>query len=378
MADYYELLGIDRNTSSGDIKKAYRKLALKYHPDKNSGDKEAEEKFKEISHAYEILSDPQKKAQYDQFGESAFQYGGAGAGGFGGFHDPFDIFREVFSGGGGGGLGDMFGEMFGFSSSNTKGPQKGRDLEFSLQLGFLEAAKGIEEEIKVRRLETCDECSGSGAKSGTEKITCSTCAGRGKVTQSGGFFSVSRTCAACQGQGEIIKTPCPKCNGRGRKDVQRKISVRVPAGVDTGTRLRVSGEGESGVFGGPSGDLYVHISVKEHDKFTRSGYDVYLLEELEFTQLVFGDEVNVPTVDGETGLQIPAGTQSGHIFKLKGHGITRLDGRGKGSQIVKVNVKVPTNLNAEQKKLLKEFESSLGKKSKGEDSIASKVKKIFK
>ncbi len=368
--DYYELLGVSRDASQETLKKSYRKLALKYHPDKNPGNKEAEEKFKEISHAYEMLSDPEKRAQYDRFGEDAFKYG-SGGGGYGGFHDPFDIFREVFGGGF-----DIFGDVFGFGgAAGARGPRRGRDLEFNITLDFLEAAKGVSKEIKVHRLETCSECKGSGAKKGTEKINCPQCRGTGKITQSGGFFSISRTCSNCSGSGQIIKNPCTNCSGTGRKEQERKISVDIPAGVDTGTRLRVSDEGEAGILGGPSGDLFVDISVRNHEFFTRNSYDVYYSFDLEYTQLVFGDETEVPTVDGTAKLIIPPGTQSGHIFKLKGQGIERLDRRGKGDEFIKVNVKVPKNLTAEQKKILKEYEASIGKKSKGEDSITDKIKK---
>lgn len=370
--DYYEILGVSRDASAEDIKKAYRKLAIKYHPDKNSGSKEAEEKFKELSHAYEILSAPGKRRQYDQFGEAAFQYA-PGAGGFG-FHDPFDIFREVF----GGGFGNIFEDMFGFGQQRRRGPQRGRDLEYFLKLDFLEAARGTSKEIKVRKLVTCSSCEGSGAKPGTGKVTCSRCGGRGQVSQTSGFFSISRTCDACRGTGEIIKEPCSKCDGSGRLEAVRKITVDVPPGVDAGTRLRLSGEGELGRQGGLPGDLYVDIAAGEHEYFTRRGYDLLLMYSVSFTQAVFGDEVEVSGVDGNVPLSIPAGTQSGHIFRLKGKGIKRLDGRGRGDQLVKIQVEVLRNLTAHQKKLLREFEATLDKKAKGEKSLADKVKKIFK
>ncbi|MFQ5951907.1 MAG: molecular chaperone DnaJ [Candidatus Omnitrophota bacterium] len=372
MADYYEILGVSRNASAEEIKKAYRKLAVKYHPDKNPENKEAEEKFKEISHAYEILSDPAKKSQYDQFGEAAFQYG-TGARGFG-FHDPFDIFAEVF----GGSFGDIFEDFFGFGTRKRGGPRKGRSLEYTLKIDFVEAAKGTPKKIKVRKLQTCSDCSGTGAKSGTEKITCSQCGGRGQISQSSGFFSISRTCDACRGTGEVIKEPCPACNGSGRVETVKSISVDVPPGVDTGTRLRLLGEGEAGTRGGPSGDLYVDITVKEHDFFTRRGYDLLYLFPVSYAQLVFGDDIEVPGIEENVPLSIPAGTQSGHVFRLKGKGIRRLDGRGKGDQLVKVQVEIPKGLNAHQKKLLREFEASLGKKAKGKESLTDKVKRMFK
>ena len=369
--DYYELLGVGRNASAEEIKKAYRKLAVKYHPDKNPGDKEAEEKFKEISHAYEILNDPSKRRQYDQFGEAAFQYTGAGARGF---HDPFDIFREVF----GGGFGDIFEGMFGFGGRGRNGPRRGRDLEYGLKLDFLEAAGGVTKQVKVRKHETCSTCDGTGAKPGTEKVTCARCGGSGQVSQSSGFFSIARVCDACGGAGQIIKEPCPGCNGTGIKEVIKKISVDIPAGVDTGIRLRVSGEGEVGVNGGPSGDLYVTISVKEHDFFSRREYDLLYVASVSFTQLVFGDEIKTPGIDGECELSIPSGTRSGHVFRLRGKGIKRLDGRGKGDQLVKVQVEIPKDLNAHQRKLLREFEASFGgEKATGEKKFLDKVKKLF-
>ena len=373
MSDYYELLGVGRDASAEEIKKAYRKLAIKYHPDKNPGDKESEEKFKEISHAYEVLSDSGKRRQYDQFGEAAFQ----GAGGFSGFnfHDPSDIFREVF----GGAFGDILGGMFGFGGYQRSGPRKGRDLEYGLKLDFTEAVKGATKNIKVRKYETCPACTGTGAKPGTGKVTCSRCGGRGQVSQSGGFFSISRTCDGCGGTGKVIKDPCGECDALGKKQTVKNIKVDVPAGIDSGIRLRVSGEGEPGTGGGPHGDLYVSISVKEHKYFSRKNYDLLYVYPASFPQLVFGDEVEVPGIDGNLSLSIPAATPTGQVFRLKGKGIKRLDGRGRGDQLVKVEVEVPKNLNARQKKLLREYEESFGgKKSSGEKNIINKMKEMFK
>ena len=288
MADYYELLGVAREASQETIKKAYRKLAVKYHPDKNPGNTEAEEKFKEISHAYEILSDASKRDKYDQFGEAGFQQG---AGGWG-FHDPSDIFREVF----GGAFGDIFEGMFGFGNSRSSGQRRGRDLEYSLKLDFLEAAKGVTKQINVRRYEACETCSGSGAKPGTKKVTCSVCGGAGQVRQSNGFFSIARTCESCGGKGETITDPCVECRGTGRKEALRKIDVNIPAGVDTGVRVRLSDEGEAGVNGGPHGDLFVAISVKKHKVFSRRDYDLLCVFSVSFTQLVFGDGVKIPGI----------------------------------------------------------------------------------
>jgi len=372
--DYYEILGVGKNSSQDELKSAYRKLAVKFHPDKNPGNKDAEEKFKEISHAYEILSDPEKRRQYDQYGESAFQYGaGAGAG----FHDPFDLFREVFSGG----FGDVFGDIFGFGtgSAGERG-RRGRDLQYSVKLEFLEAANGVEKEIRVRRYETCPGCEGSGAKPGTGFTACSTCGGSGQIRQSGGFFSISRTCSDCNGTGEIIKDPCPACGGSGRKEVTRKIKVKIPAGVNTGTRIRLSGEGEAGLYGGPKGDLYVKIDVTDHKLFNRDGYDVYCLMYLDYTQLVFGDEIDAETVRGTTKLDIPPGTQSGHVFRIKGAGINTLDGRGKGDHYVKVQVTVPKSLDLRQKTLLREFADTLSTRKRDKKNtrkIVDKIKKVF-
>ena len=376
MADYYELLGVSKNASGEELKKAYRKLAVKYHPDKNPGDKGAEEKFKEISHAYEILSNSEKRQQYDQFGENAFQHGTQG-GGFNGFQDPFDIFKDVF----GGNFGDMFDGVFGFGDRSSRtGSSRGRDLEYTLKLDFFEAVKGTEKNIRVRKYETCDTCSGSGAKPGTGKVTCSGCGGTGQITQSSGFFNVARTCPNCGGQGKIIKNPCSSCGGAGRKEGIKKITVTVPSGVDTGIRLRIAGEGEAGQHGGPYGDLYVFISVKEHKFFTRRGYDLLCIMPVSFTQLVFGDEIKVPGISGEASMTVPSGTKTGQVFRLRGKGIRRLDGRGKGDQLVKVEVDIPTNLSAQQKKILKDFETSIGKQTfqSSGGSIKDKVKSIFK
>ncbi|MGB2601788.1 MAG: molecular chaperone DnaJ [Candidatus Omnitrophota bacterium] len=372
MADYYKILGVARNASAEDIKKAYRKLAVKYHPDKNPGDKEAEEKFKELSHAYEILGDQTKRSQYDQFGEAAFQQG-AGFGGFG-FHDPSDIFREVF----GGAFGDIVEGIFGFGSTRRGGPRRGRDLEYSLKLDFFEAAKGTTKKIKIKKYATCSSCKGSRTEPGTGKSTCPRCGGSGQVSQSAGFFSIARTCDMCQGAGEIIENPCRQCDGLGKREVIKKIDVNVPAGVDTGVRLRLSGEGDTGILGGPNGDLFVSISVKKDKFFSRNEYDLLCIVPVSFAQLVFGDEIKVPGIEGDVDLSIPEGTESGYIFRLKSKGIKRLDGRGRGDHLIKVHVEIPKNLNAHQKKVLREFEDSVGgEKASGNKNILAKVKEFF-
>jgi molecular chaperone DnaJ len=378
MSDYYNTLGVSRDTSPDELKKAYRKLAVKYHPDKNPGDKTAEDKFKEISHAYEILSDPAKRQQYDQFGDAAFQYG---AGGGGGFHDPFDIFSEVFSSGGG--FGDIFGDVFGFGggSSRNGGPRRGRDLEYTLRLDFMEAAKGVKKNVKVRRYEACTGCDGSGAKPGTDPSTCSVCGGSGTVRQQAAFLSIARTCGTCNGSGQIIKDPCSHCRGTGREDNERNIEVNIPAGVDTGTRVRLSNEGEAGPNGGPNGDLFVAVAVKEDKYFSRKGYDVFGVVDVSYFQLIFGDEIDVPVINGTVPVDMPKSTEAGHIIRLKQEGIPRLDGRGHGDHYVKVNIKIPKNLTPEQKKLLKEFEDSLGEKQtvsgKSKKGFFEKVKEVF-
>jgi molecular chaperone DnaJ len=371
MGDYYEILGVERGISADELKKAYRKLALKYHPDKNPGNKEAEDKFKELSHAYEVLSDPEKRSRYDRFGEAAFQ--GGGSGGFG-FHDPSEIFREVF----GGAFGGMFDGMFGFGSSNPNGPARGANLEYSLTIDFMDAVKGVTKELKIRKHDVCGTCKGSGAQPGTGKTTCLRCGGTGHMARSAGFFSVTTTCDRCGGAGEIIKEPCSECSGHGRVPVSRKITVTVPPGVNTGVRLRVSREGEPGVNGGPCGDLYVAIKVREHKFFSRRDYDLLYAADVSFAQLVLGADIDVPGIEGEVKLTIPPGTSSGKIFRLKGKGIKRLDGRGMGDQLVKVNVVIPEGLSLRQKELLKEFDKSFdGKSAVRKKNIVSKVKEMF-
>ena len=371
MSDYYEILGVERSISGDGLKKAYRKLAIKYHPDKNPGNKEAEEKFKKLSHAYEILNNPEKRSKYDRFGEAAFQNGGMGGSGF---HDPGEIFREVF----GGAFGGMFEGMFGFGGSRAGSPSKGTSLEYSLTLDFLEAVKGVTKEIKIRKYDVCDTCKGSGASPGTGKSTCSRCGGTGQVARSAGFFNIATTCDHCGGAGEVIKVPCTSCSGQGRVPVSRKITVTVPAGVDTGVRLRVSGEGEPGLNGGSNGDLYVAINVKEHKFFSRRDYDLLYVADVSFAQLVLGAEIDVPGIEGEVKLTISPGTSSGQISRIRGKGIKRLDGRGTGDQLVKVNVVIPEGLNTRQKQLLKEFNESLGEKNVvKKKTIVSKVKEMF-
>lgn len=354
--DYYEVLGIDRNASEDDIKKAYRKLAIKYHPDKNPGDKHAEENFKELSHAYEILSDPQKRAAYDQYGHAAFDpRARAGRGGFGGggFHDPFEIFRDVF----GGSTGNIFEEMFGGGGRrhDPSAPQRGSDLRYDMEIDFEEAALGCEKEISIGKLEHCETCNGSGAEQGSKLRVCPACGGRGQVISSRGIFSIAQTCTRCDGAGRIIEKPCPACQGAGRKEKKSKIQLKIPPGVDTGSRLRSAGKGEAGLRGGPPGDLYVILHVREHDIFQRDGDDLLCEVPISFGQAALGSDLEVPTLSGKAHIKVPAGTQTGTVFRLKHRGVKNVQGYGQGDLHVRVKVEVPTRLNHEQRTKLEEF-----------------------
>ena len=363
--DYYEVLGVDRNTSSEDIKKAYRKLAVKYHPDKNPGDSGAEEKFKEVGEAYEVLIDENKRAAYDRFGHAAFGPGagvGRGAGGSGGgFHDPFDLFREVFGMGSEGG-GGIFDQIFGsgMASRDRSGRQRGSDLRYDLQITLEEASFGTEKEIEILKHETCSRCGGSGAESGSRATTCSTCQGRGQVITSRGFFQVSQTCPRCHGTGQLIERPCRDCGGDGRLEKRSRIKLKIPAGIDDGARLRSSRNGEAGIRGGPTGDLYVVIHVREHEIFTREDDDLYCDIPISFATAALGGEAKVPTIQGQALLKIPAGTQSGTQFRLRGHGVQNMDTKNRGDLRVRVIVEVPTRLNGEQRRKLEEFAASCG------------------
>jgi molecular chaperone DnaJ len=364
--DYYELLGLGRSASEEEIKKAYRKLALQYHPDRNPGDKQAEERFKEVSEAYSVLSDPHKRSQYDQFGHAAFGDGGPFAGG--GF-DFSGGFEDVFS--------DIFGEFFGGGGTRRRG--RGQDLRYTLTLKFEEAVSGVEKKIKIPRHGTCDICHGNGAKPGTAPQTCPTCRGRGQVTFQQGFFSVSRTCNQCQGQGTIIKEPCPNCAGAGRVRNMHTLSVKIPPGVDNGSRLKLRGEGESApATGGAPGDLYVVIQVESHPIFVRDQLDIVCDVPISFVQAALGAEIDVPTLDGKVKMKIPPGTQSGKLFRMKGKGIKDVHGGQQGDQHVRVTVETPTRLTARQKDLLKEFAALGGEEvnplSKG---FFDKMKELF-
>lgn len=350
--DYYEVLGVDKGVSQDELKKAYRKLARKYHPDVNPNNKEAEEKFKEVKEAYDVLNDPDMRARYDQFGHAGTSdqgFGGFGGGAdFGGFGDIFDMFFGGFGGG-----------------ARRQGPQKGNDLRLDLDITFEESAFGVEKDVEVPRTENCPTCHGSGAAPGTHPTTCSACGGSGqmRVTQSTplGRIQTVTTCNQCQGTGKIITSPCSECKGRGKVRRTRVIHITIPAGVDNNSKLRIAGEGEAGTLGGPPGDLYVFISVKPHKKFKRSGFDVIGEVDINFVQAALGDEILVPTLDGLVKLKIPEGTQSGTTFRLRGRGITRLRGAGRGDHHVDVRVLTPTNLSEKQKEILAEFGKSLTK-----------------
>lgn len=349
--DYYDVLGLDRSASAEDIKKAYRKMAVKYHPDKNPGDKTADERFKEIGEAYEALSDPQKRAAYDQYGHAAFDPRmRAGGGRGGGFHDPFEIFREVFGGN------SIFDDLFGGGQPrDPMGPQRGSDLRYDMEISFEEAVLGCEKEVALTKLETCDHCRGSGAESGSSTKICPTCGGRGQVISSRGIFSIAQTCSRCEGAGRVIERPCRSCHGAGRRERTSKIKIKIPGGVDTGARLRSMGSGEAGVRGGSSGDLYVVLHIKPHEIFQRDGDDLICEVPIRFVDAALGGEIEVPTLSGKAQIKIPAGTQTGTIVRLKGKGVKNLQGYGYGDLHVRVTVEVPTQLNAVQKAKLQEF-----------------------
>jgi len=342
--DYYDVLGVDRRASEGQIKKAYRQLALKYHPDRNQGDKDAEERFKEAAEAYEVLRDPQKRNIYDQFGHEGLQ--GTGFTGFGGFDDIFSAF------------GDIFEDFFGFGTSRRDrrtAARPGADLLYDLNISFAEAVFGTEKEIEIPTNETCQTCTGTGREPGTEEAICPSCHGQGQILQSQGFFRISTTCNRCGGQGRIVVNPCKLCSGIGLQRVTRKVLVKVPAGVDTGLRLRIPNKGEGGLRGGPPGDLYVRLNVEAHEFFERDGQDLYCQIPVSMVQAAIGDSIEIQTLDGTRKVTIPPGTQSGEFIRLKGEGVPRLKGYGRGDLLIDIRVKTPLNLNKRQEELLHEF-----------------------
>jgi molecular chaperone DnaJ len=351
-ADYYEVLGVSRECSDQELKSAYRKQALKYHPDRNPGDHAAEERFKEASEAYQVLSDADKRAAYDRFGHAGLGAQGFGASPFAGGVDLGDIF------------GDLFGEMFsagGMAGGASRGSrqQRGDDLRFDLTIDFEAAVFGTEKEVKIRRLETCSVCSGRGSASGRGPSVCSQCQGRGQLRYQQGFFSVARTCVACGGTGSVINDPCSACRGEGRKTAEVKLSVKVPPGVEEGTRIRYGGEGDVGRVGGPKGDLYVILSIRPHDYFERHGYDLHCVLPISFPQAAMGDEFEIPGIDGPVKIKIPEGTQSGKELRIRGRGVPYLNERGHGDLIVKVLVQIPRKLNRAQRELVAKLAESM-------------------
>src|SRR6184192_3213567 len=353
--DYYEVLGVDRGAHQDEINRANSKLAVKFHPDKNPDDPHAEEKFKELGEAYDVLIDVDKRAAYDRFGHAAFSQGAAGFGG--GFHDPFDIFREVFGGGSGGIFESFFG---GAGGGRAEERQRGSDLRYDMQITLEEAAFGTEKEIEIRKLDTCDQCNGSGAEPGSRSINCPVCGGRGQVISSRGFFQVSQTCPRCRGVGHIVEKPCRECDGEGRREKPSRIKLKIPAGIADGSRLRSPRNGEAGIRGGPQGDLYVVVHVQEHKIFQRDEDNLYCEVPIAFSLATLGGEVPVPTLEGKANLKIPAGTQSGQMFKLRGKGVVHVNGREHGDLLVRVMVEVPTRLNDEQRAKLQEFAELCG------------------
>ena len=342
--DYYETLGVSRNASEDEIKKAYRQLALKHHPDRNPGDQEAEERFKEAAEAYEVLRDPEKRSIYDQFGHEGLQ--GRGFTGFGGFDDIFSAF------------GDLFEDFFGFGGRRTRSrdaTRPGADLLYDMRLTFQEAVFGAEKTIEVPTSMACEACGGSGREPGTREEACPNCHGRGQVVQSQGFFRISTTCPRCRGEGRIIKNPCQPCSGTGMKRVTRTVLVKVPAGVDTGTRLRIPNQGEAGYRGGPPGDLYVRMHVETHEFFERDGHDLHCQIPVSMTQAALGDTIELQTLDGARSVAIRPGTQSGQVIRLQGEGVPHLRGFGRGDLLIEVVVKTPENLTKRQQELLREF-----------------------
>ncbi|MBQ9938080.1 MAG: molecular chaperone DnaJ [Oscillospiraceae bacterium] len=378
--DYYEVLGLQKGCSEDELKKAYRKLAKQYHPDLNPDNKEAEEKFKEVGEAYEVLSDPEKRSKYDQFGHAGVDpsYGaGAGGygGGFGGFDDLGDIFENFFGGGFGG---------FGGSTRtrNPNGPIRGNDLRYNITIDFLEAAHGCQKEITIQRLEQCKTCKGSGAEAGTTPETCPDCKGSGQVRVSQrtplGIIQSTKTCPKCNGKGRIIKSPCKDCNGMGRVRRTIKKTIDVPEGIDNGQAFSLRGEGDHGVNGGPAGDIIISVSVRRHQIFERDGYDIWCDIPVTFVQAALGDELTVPTIDGNVKYTMPEGTQPGTVFRLRNRGVKYTNGRGRGEQYVRVNIEVPTTLNGKQKDALREFDKLTSDKNYAKrKSFRDKIKDLF-
>lgn len=370
-ADYYEVLGVSRDCSEQELKSAYRKQALKYHPDRNPGDHAAEEKFKQASEAYQVLSDADKRAAYDRYGHA-----GVGAGGFAGnpFAGGVDI-GDIF--------GDLFGEMFGMGGMGQAGgrasrQQRGDDLRFDLTIDFEDAFFGTEKEVKLRRMEVCSTCGGRGSASGRGPAICSHCGGRGQIRYQQGFFSVARTCAACSGTGQVITDPCPACRGEGRSAAEVKLNVKVPPGVEEGTRIRYGGEGDAGRAGGPKGDLYIVLSIRPHDFFERQGYDLHCVIPVSFPQATLGDEFEIAGIDGPVNIKIPEGTQSGREIRIRGRGVPHLNERGHGDMVVKIVVQIPRKLTRAQRELVAKLAESMTVENKpAAPGLLEKMKDLF-
>ena len=373
--DYYEVLGVAKTASADEIKKAYRKLAMKHHPDRNPDDKSAEDKFKEANEAYEVLSDEDKRAAYDRHGHAGVDPNMGGFGGQGGFGGGAGSFSDIF--------GDVFGDIFGGGGQRGGGQRanRGSDLRYTLELDLEEAVRGTTVQIRVPKLSTCEVCDGSGAKKGTTVDTCRTCGGAGQVRMQQGFFSVAQTCPTCRGRGKTIKDPCNACHGQGRVEKAKTLEVKIPAGVDSGDRIRLSGEGEAGMNGGPSGDLYVQVAVRPHKIFERDGADLYCEMPISFADAALGGELEVPTLDGRVKLKIPEGTQTGKLFRLRGKGVAPVRGGGTGDLLCRVAVETPVNLSKRQKELLREFQQDMdgedGKHSPRKSSWFESVMSLF-
>ena len=379
--DYYEVLGVKQDANSDDLKRSYRKLALKHHPDRNKNDTQAAEKFKEAAEAYEVLNDPQKRQIYDQYGHAGLERGGYQRG-FSSFEDIFSMFNDIFGGGGGGGGGgSIFGYLFGYQNSGRGGrnrPARGASLKCEITIDLIDAFNGIDKTIDLKRNEICSTCTGSGAKPGTSVATCPACHGHGEVQQSQGFFSIRTTCPHCRGSGEVIENPCTSCKGSGRVPKKRSITVHIPAGVHDGTQMRVSGEGEPGFNSGPRGDLYCIIRVKPHPLFERSEDDLICQVPITFSQAALGSDIEVPSLKGKATLKIPSGTQTGKIFRMRKQGMPNVYGHGRGDLLAKVRIETPKKLTPKQTELLMEFAATEEKNVSPErKSFFDKVKKIF-
>jgi molecular chaperone DnaJ len=369
--DYYDVLGVGRGATQDEIKKSYRKLAVKFHPDKNPGDHTAEDKFKELGEAYEALSNEDKRAAYDRYGHAAFNGGGGGGGGGGGFHDPMDMFSQVFGGG--------FEEFFsGGGSRKSKSKPRGSDLRYDLEISLEEAANGVEKELEIERYVGCETCDSKGSKTGGGVKACSSCGGRGVIARQAGIFIQQVTCPECRGNGETVADPCNACKGEGRVQRDTRIKLRIPAGVDTGTRLRSTRNGDAGPRGGPGGDLYVFLHVRDHDVFERDDADLFCIVPLPFSVAALGGELKVPSLDGQSSIKIPVGTQGGTVFRLRDKGMPTLSGGRRGNLNVTVQVEVPTKLNAEQQQKLVAFSESIGDhNSPMQEGFFEKAKRFF-